>query len=184
MVEVDGTPCPPNKGEFYSEFGNFDVRITVPKNYVVAATGELQDEVEKGWLKTRGSPILNNEPQRASNQKQKATGYRTENYPPSDAQTKTLQYLQNNVHDFAWFADKRFIVNNDTCKLSSGKSIEIYTFYTKQQEEQYWKNSVQFLQKMQSIFIQIMLENNLATRLVLFRVRPALAAEWNIPPLR
>ena len=43
------------QGEYYSEFGNFDVRITVPKNYVVAATGELQDEDEKKWLLTRGN---------------------------------------------------------------------------------------------------------------------------------
>ena len=39
-----------DQGEFYSEFGNFNVQITVPKNYVVAATGELQNEDEKEWL--------------------------------------------------------------------------------------------------------------------------------------
>ena len=32
-----------DQGEFYSEYGNFDVRITLPETYVVAATGELKD---------------------------------------------------------------------------------------------------------------------------------------------
>ena len=39
-----------DQGEFYSEFGNFNVQITVPKNYVVAATGELQNADERSWL--------------------------------------------------------------------------------------------------------------------------------------
>ncbi|HEX2683796.1 MAG TPA: M1 family metallopeptidase, partial [Ferruginibacter sp.] len=33
-----------DQGEFYSEFGDFDVRITLPNAYVLAATGELQSE--------------------------------------------------------------------------------------------------------------------------------------------
>ncbi len=30
-----------DQGEFYSEFGSYDVRITVPEYYAVAATGNL-----------------------------------------------------------------------------------------------------------------------------------------------
>ena len=34
------------QGEFYLEFGDFDVEITVPRDFVVAATGELQNPEE------------------------------------------------------------------------------------------------------------------------------------------
>jgi len=37
-------------GEFYSEFGNFDVKITLPENYVMGATGVLQTDTEKEFL--------------------------------------------------------------------------------------------------------------------------------------
>jgi hypothetical protein len=39
-----------DQGEFYSEFGRFDVSITLPANYVVGATGNLQNDEEKKWL--------------------------------------------------------------------------------------------------------------------------------------
>lgn len=131
-----------DQGEFYSEFGSFDVRITVPKNYVVAATGELQNADEKEWLKTRSGFSFIPQKHKVS------TGSETfkivtERFPPSDAQTKTLVYKQNDVHDFAWFADKRFLVNHDTCKLSSGKVIDVYTYFT-QQQKKYWQNSMKY----------------------------------------
>jgi hypothetical protein len=131
-----------DQGEFYSEFGSFDVRITVPKNYVVAATGELQNADEKDWLIQRSN--FEWQPQK---QKIKSKGGTiktvTRKYPPSSTETKTLQYKQDNVHDFAWFADKRFIVDSDTCLLASGKVIHVYSFYPPQARN-IWKNSIQF----------------------------------------
>ncbi len=128
-----------DQGEFYSEFGNFEVNITVPKNYVVAATGELQNADEKQWLKSRASYTW--EP---VNQKIKTTGGQVKTtvqlYPESEKEIKILTYKQNNVHDFAWFADKQFIVDHDSCKLSSGKTVDIFSYYTPAQKET-WKSS-------------------------------------------
>ncbi|MEG1055041.1 MAG: M1 family metallopeptidase, partial [Janthinobacterium sp.] len=57
--------------EFYADFGHYDVKLTVPKEYIVGATGQLQ-----------GAP-------------QEKDGMLTHHY------------VQGDVHDFAWTADKR-----------------------------------------------------------------------------
>ena len=131
-----------DQGEYYSEFGNFDVNITVPKNYVVAATGELQNKDEIDWLKSRSSfswEPLKEKVKSKTGQIQTIT----QQFPASSNEIKRLQFKQTNVHDFAWFADKRFIVKSDTCKLPSGKIIDVYSYFTNEQKE-HWKNSLQF----------------------------------------
>ena len=131
-----------SQGEFYSEFGNYDVRITLPANYVVAATGELQNAKEKEWLKNRAAFTW-----QPLKEKIKTKGgvlkTVTQNFPVSVPEFKTLHFTQQDVHDFAWFADKRFIVNYDTCFISSGKIIEVYTFFTAKHQK-LWKHSLQF----------------------------------------
>jgi hypothetical protein len=131
-----------DQGEFYSEFGSFDVRITLPENYVVAATGQLQDEEEKQWLLQRKDFEW-----QPTKEKQNLKGGTVktivQKFPPSSDKTKTIQFKQDSVHDFAWFADKRFIVNTDSCQLASGRIVQVQSFYTPQQEK-VWKNSVSF----------------------------------------
>ena len=131
-----------DQGEFYSEFGSFDVSITVPKNYVVAATGELQNAEEKEWMKSRASFTW--EPVKG---KEKTTGGQIKTtyqfFPESAKESKTLQYKQHNIHDFAWFADKRFTVHYDTCKLSSGKVIDVFTYYYTHNKLS-WDKSIHF----------------------------------------
>lgn len=146
-----------DQGEFYSEFGSFDVRITVPQNYVVAATGELQNEEEKQWLKSRASFSLTDKPKPTIRQSQVRNRNSKPpvaiNAPPNSNTTtitKTLQFKQANIHDFAWFADRNFIVASDTCRLFSGKVITVSSYYTPQQKAlwqpgiQYAKDAVRF----------------------------------------
>ncbi|MCF8252938.1 MAG: M1 family metallopeptidase [Bacteroidia bacterium] len=97
-----------NQGEFYSEFGSFDVSITLPKNYLLAATGEVQDLQEKEWWLAR-SKNLNA-------------------IHPSNGELKTLRFLQDSVHDFAWFCSKDFMSDKSEVILSNGQKVETWIF--------------------------------------------------------
>lgn len=139
-----------DQGEFYAEFGSFDVRITVPRSYVVAATGELQNADEKEWLKTRAGfvPI---QPQLTPKQLPVRKKSNTAKNPLPKIQAlasaqegfKTLQYKQDNVHDFAWFANKNFIVNRDTLRTASGRLVDVFAFYTLS-ENGLWRKVVSY----------------------------------------
>ncbi len=140
-----------DQGEFYSEFGDFDVKITLPSNYIVAGTGALQDAEEKKWLRAvaeTGKNIFKTAPLSTSTNKPKAekTIIKKEKpnpIIPSAATNKTLHYFQSNVHDFAWFADKTFIVQSDTLQLSSGRVIDVYSYILPAHVDT-WKNSIKF----------------------------------------
>ena len=129
-----------DQGEFYSEFGNFDVKITLPKNYLVAATGELQNDDEKRMLIESAETLQKDLYVIPKNNSGKAVPLRIE----SSSELKTLNYKQANVHDFAWFADKSFKVLHDTLKLNSGRVIDVYSFFTLEQYK-YWMNSLRTL---------------------------------------
>ncbi len=127
-----------DQGEFYNEFGNYEVQITLPQKYVVAATGELQNTDELNWLKTLKNNSNTKEP------KTKLSKNKLKEDPiPTGGKTKTIQFKQNNVLDFAWFADKAFSVKSDTILLPSGKIITAFIYYYKNNEE-FWKNSIAF----------------------------------------
>lgn len=112
----------------YNEVADFDVRITLPDNYAVAASGDLQNEEEKEWLKKRASFTWREIKQR---KKIKGGSYKTirQLFPPSSKLTKTLRYTQHNGNEFSWIADKRFAFVTDTCLLSSGRMVEVNCFF-------------------------------------------------------
>ncbi|MEJ7626075.1 MAG: M1 family metallopeptidase [Ferruginibacter sp.] len=95
-----------DQGEFYNDFGNYKVSITVPEEYVVASTGIQTNTVTEG-------------------------------------DSKTLTFEQENIHDFAWFADKDYILAKDTLQLAT-KIIEVRAYYLPSKKET-WNNSLQFI---------------------------------------
>lgn len=129
------------QGEFYSEFGSFDVSITLPSNYVVGATGLLQEASERQWLDSLSQVPL-------SQSQQVATG-RDRNqlnaFPPSSTQTKTIRYTQDRVHDFGWFADKRFIVRKGSLNLpGSGRTVTTWAMSTPKNALR-WSDAVDYV---------------------------------------
>jgi len=109
-------------GEFYSEFGSFDVTITLPDNYVVGATGVLQTPSEIEFLAKKEAESRG----KLANGVDKAH----DPFPASSRTMKTIRYTAENVHDFAWFADKRFFVLKDTAHLASGKTVDCWAMFT------------------------------------------------------
>ena len=136
VYDINGWHIMPylNQGEFYSEFGNFDVKITLPKNYIVGATGNLQNQSEIHYL----------------NQLSQTTDTISKfsddmSFPTSDTSTKTLRYIENNIHDFGWFADKRFNVLKGFVELPQSKdTVTLWTMFTNN-EADLWKKSIEYM---------------------------------------
>ena len=131
------------QGEFYSEYGSFDVSITLPKNYIVGATGDLQTESEVSFLnkiaKETADAIQKNKLTRDLGEVDR------DGFPASSKEWKTIRYTQSNVHDFAWFADKRFSVLKSEVELPHSKrKVTSWAMYTKG-EANLWVNASEYL---------------------------------------
>ncbi|MEZ4886107.1 MAG: M1 family metallopeptidase [Chitinophagales bacterium] len=124
-----------DQGEFYSEFGRYDVEITLPQNYVVGATGDLQNEEELQWLTEKAKETA----------EKKSYSLWDNSFPPSDTTYKTLQYIQDNVHDFAWFADKRYhVLKGEVMLPRSGEKVTTWAMFTNE-EADLWKHSIGYI---------------------------------------
>lgn len=114
-----------NQGEFYSEFGSFDVRITLPENYLLAATGDRENNPEEdAFLNTNIEKTRRHLANNTQNEE-----FRT--VPVSSTKQKTIRFIQHHVHDFAWFANKQFYVVRDSVELPETKRrVATWTYFT------------------------------------------------------
>lgn len=123
-------------GEFYSEFGDYEVTITLPENYIVASTGVLQEDKEIAFIN-----------EKIAETKARANDTIVDlSYPPSSDVMKTITFKAENVHDFGWFADKRFYVEKGEVTLSNGKSVDTYVYYT-DTEKSLWQDALSYVDR-------------------------------------
>lgn len=122
-----------DQGEFYSEFGSFDVTLTLPENYVVGATGVLQTPSEVAFLEQK---VLE-----SREKLRKGVDKKQDPFPASSPQMKTIRYTAEKAHDFAWFADKRFFVLKDTARLASGKTVACWAMFSNSESDIWQKGA-------------------------------------------
>jgi len=141
-------------GEFYSEFGKFDVRITLPKNYIVASTGRLETETEKVFLEKRvretNKAIVKFYPRGAD---RTIPIFEKDTFPKSSAEMKMIHFTADNVHDFAWFADKRFFVQKNRVQVGQNNKVDTWAFFNLA-EFHLWLNATQYLNQSVQFYSQ------------------------------
>jgi len=128
-----------DQGEFYSEFGSFDVSITLPKNYLLSATGDrINAAEEEDFLNNKVGETLTRMDNKDYRENDMA-------FPESSKELKTIRFKQFRVHDFAWFADKRFNVIHDQIQLPGNhRTIDTWVFFTNKNFE-LWKDAVVYV---------------------------------------
>ena len=128
MAEYDfeGWHADPYIGrEFHSVWGDFDVKITIAKNYIIGGTGYLQNPNDIGY------------------------GYETEKVKRPKTDKLTWHFIAPRVHDFTWAADPDYI--HDTMQVPDGPMLHFFykNTLTKEQKDN-WKRiqpkSVEFMQ--------------------------------------
>lgn len=123
-----------DQGEFYAGFGRFDVRITLPEQYTVGATGNLQDSTELARLHALAADSTWKSIRMLGKSKK----------VPLSTTMKTLHYTGEDMHDFAWFADQQFNVMKGAVRLpASGKEVTTWVMLTARQSR-LWQKALKY----------------------------------------
>jgi len=118
------------RGEFALTFGNYDVKITVPSDHILGATGTLQNAKE----------VLTNEQVKRFEQSKKSydnpviivTQEEAEKKEGTKASTKaTWHYKAENVRDFAFATSRKFIWDAMAVKIGDKTRIAM-SYYPKE----------------------------------------------------
>ena len=86
--------------EFHGVWGNFDVKITIDKNYLLGGSGYLQNGNEVGFNYQDKDVVVT---------------------IPKKQKTLTWHFIAPNVHDFTWAADKNYL--HDVVQTTFGTTL-------------------------------------------------------------
>ena len=143
--DVNGWNAMPylGQGEFYTEYGNYDVEITTPSDFVVVATGELlnPDEVYTSDQLKRLAQARNSS-ETVTIISEKDVG--REKSRPEGSPTLTWKFRAENVRDVAWGASQAFVLD-----AASWENVLVMSAYPREsigtEEKPGWERSTEYV---------------------------------------
>jgi hypothetical protein len=129
------------QGEFYLEYGSFDVSLTVPANMLVAATGTLQNpaQVLTATQRARLARARASDTTIVIRGKDEIRDPASRPVAPSGS--LTWRFTADSVRDFAWAAARHFVW--DAARAGDGKTLAM-SFYPPSAEP-IWNQSTQYI---------------------------------------
>ncbi|MFY7666907.1 M1 family metallopeptidase [Flavobacterium sp.] len=131
-------------GEFYLEYGDFNLSITAPANHIVVCGGALQNpsevytaEQQKRWTAAAASDktVLIRTAEEVSNANSRPTG----------KSTLTWKYVLKNSRDIAWASSASFVVDAARINLPGGKkSMAISAYPAEVKDNDGWGRSTEY----------------------------------------
>jgi len=134
-------------GEFYLEYGDFDINITAPANHIVVCSGELQNpqdvytpEQLKRWAQAEQSEetvII-----RSASEVTSAASR------PAGKTELTWKFKIKNARDAAWGSSAAFIIDAAKMNLPSGrKAMAISAYPVESNGKEAWGRSTEYIKK-------------------------------------
>lgn len=131
-------------GEFYLEYGTFNVNITAPASHIVVCSGELLNptEVYTATQLKRWNDAKNSE---KTVMIRSASEVTQSSSRPSGKSTLTWKFKIENSRDVAWASSAAFIVDAARINLPSGKkSIAISAYPVESDGNDAWGRSTEY----------------------------------------
>ncbi|MEP7176985.1 MAG: M1 family metallopeptidase [Gemmatimonadales bacterium] len=128
------------QGEFYLEYGSFDVSLTVPANMLVAATGTLRNPAEVLTARQRARLARARTSAETVVIRGKDEIDDPASRPGTRSPTLTWRFTADSVRDFAWAAARHFIWD---AAAANGRRTLAMSFYPPSAEPQ-WKEATQY----------------------------------------
>lgn len=131
------------RGEFTLEFGNYDVKLTVPADHIVSSTGSLQNP-DSVLSKTQRDRL-----EKARNAKRPVfivtEAEALQNEQAGSSETKTWHFKADNVRDFAWASSRKFMWDAKAHQQGGDVQAEVMamSFYPKEGGELWKKYSTE-----------------------------------------